>query len=189
MKCIAIVVMLAYAAHASGSHSYSAAPQVVEVRAIPAPQSYSAPQAWSAPAALQVVEVRAIPAPAPQVYSAAQEWSAPAQAYSAPSKVIEVKSFQQQAPSYDAYAQGRSAGHSSGQVVEVRVVPEVVRSAPSHEAWSAPVARSAPVHYAKAAPASAKYTAVNRGSLHEASLPGYAVDQTSVNLEAAPGTW
>lgn len=34
----------------------------------------------------------------------------------------------------------------------------------------------------------ASYTAVNRGSVHTAPLPGHAISQTSLNLAPAPGT-
>lgn len=38
-------------------------------------------------------------------------------------------------------------------------------------------------------PGEAKYTAVNRGAIHEAPLPGHALSQTSLNVAPAPGTW
>ncbi|XP_052869341.1 adult cuticle protein 1-like [Anopheles cruzii] len=34
----------------------------------------------------------------------------------------------------------------------------------------------------------ARYLAANRGAVHEAPLPGHAVNQQTLNLEAAPGT-
>ncbi|XP_065083682.1 adult cuticle protein 1-like isoform X3 [Ochlerotatus camptorhynchus] len=45
------------------------------------------------------------------------------------------------------------------------------------------VAFAAPVHH------SASYVAANRGAVHKAPLPGHIVNQKSLNLAPAPGTW
>lgn len=69
-------------------------------------------------------------------------------------------------------------------------------------AYPAPLAYAAPLHYAApihtpltyAAPVIAaarlepSYTAVNRGAVHVAPLPGHSESTSSVNLEPAPGT-
>ena len=39
------------------------------------------------------------------------------------------------------------------------------------------------------APAEATYTAATRGAVHTAPLPGHALSQTSLNVQAAPGTY
>ncbi|XP_058061801.1 adult cuticle protein 1-like [Anopheles bellator] len=57
---------------------------------------------------------------------------------------------------------------------------------------AAPVAVVAPYSYQPAvvavAPKEARYLAANRGAVHEAPLPGHAINQQSLNLEPAPGT-
>lgn len=67
----------------------------------------------------------------------------------------------------------------------------------SYEAPHFYAAAPAPLAYAYAAPApltvaaipgEARYTAINRGALHDAPLPGHALSQTSLNLQPAPGT-
>ena len=55
--------------------------------------------------------------------------------------------------------------------------PTVVAAAPR-------LIASAPIAYS-AIPGEAKYTAINRGALHEAPLPGHALSQTSLNLAPA----
>ncbi|XP_065083741.1 adult cuticle protein 1-like [Ochlerotatus camptorhynchus] len=45
------------------------------------------------------------------------------------------------------------------------------------------VAFAAPVYH------SASYVAANRGAVHKAPLPGHIVNQKSLNLAPAPGTW
>ncbi|XP_065083689.1 adult cuticle protein 1-like [Ochlerotatus camptorhynchus] len=45
------------------------------------------------------------------------------------------------------------------------------------------VAFAAPVHHF------ASYVSANRGAVHKAPLPGHIVNQKSLNLAPAPGTW
>ncbi|EDO63549.1 AGAP008454-PA, partial [Anopheles gambiae str. PEST] len=87
-------------------------------------------------------------------------------------------------------------------VVQQNVAPKYVVSAPL--AYAAPAySYAAPsysyaaqtVSHAVPAPAvavvaqkEARYVAANRGAVHEAPLAGHAVNQQSLNLEAAPGT-
>lgn len=53
----------------------------------------------------------------------------------------------------------------------------------------APIAyAAAPLAAAAIIPGEARYTALNRGALHDAPLPGHALSQTSLNLAPAPGT-
>uniref|UniRef100_A0A6E8WCS5 Uncharacterized protein n=1 Tax=Anopheles coluzzii TaxID=1518534 RepID=A0A6E8WCS5_ANOCL len=160
MKCIAAVVMVALAV-------------VAECGLIPAPVVYSAPQTT-------VVQQNVAPkymVPAPLAYAA------PAYSYAA--------------PSYSYAAQ--TVSHADPAVSYARVASAPVDySAPSFYADS-DVVEAAPVAVAPAAtvvaqPAvavvaqkDARYVAANRGAVHEAPLVGHAVNQQSLNLEAAPG--
>lgn len=167
---------------------YSAPQQQILVKSAPAPVVYAASHPHvvyqSAPQPQQYVSVKSA---SPIVYASQQP---AAVSYSAPSQVV-VKS----APAPVVY--------QSAQVVEQS--PALFRSASAYDydtevieaAPVAPiaVAAAAPVQHSyvvKQTPAvvaavqgEAKYTAVNRGALHEAPLPGHSLSQTSVNLEPA----
>ncbi|KAK7873619.1 hypothetical protein R5R35_009309 [Gryllus longicercus] len=62
--------------------------------------------------------------------------------------------------------------------------PAVAYAAPA-VAYAAPAAIAAPV---VAAPIGAGYTAVTRGAVHTAPLPGHAIGSAHVNVQPAPGT-
>lgn len=65
-----------------------------------------------------------------------------------------------------------------------------ISAAPGSYSYTAgPAAYALPSPIAIAiAPAPATYTAINRGTIHTAPLPGHVESAASVNLEAAPGT-
>lgn len=94
------------------------------------------------------------------------------------------------------YVRSAPLAHSYGLV---RSIPSPTYYAAPYSGaayYSAPIAHpivhEAPVVEVRAAPAvstiipgEAKYTAVNRGAVHEAPLPGHALSQTSLNLAPA----
>lgn len=123
----------------------------------------TSPVAYSYSAPAQYVKYAA-PAPAPQVGVYADHYS------------------QKAAPVVYQAAPAPAPVYYSAPAPHVYSAPVIYKSAP------APViVKQAPV-IVKAVQEEAKYTAINRGSLHEAPLPGHAYSQTSVNLEPAPGT-
>jgi hypothetical protein len=81
--------------------------------------------------------------------------------------------------------------HSAPLVKQVVAAPQTIIAAPN-TIVPAPLAYASPLAVAHApvvvAKAAASYTAVNRGAVHTAPLPGHDVSQTSLNLAPAPGT-
>uniref|UniRef100_A0A6E8W8Z2 Uncharacterized protein n=1 Tax=Anopheles coluzzii TaxID=1518534 RepID=A0A6E8W8Z2_ANOCL len=68
--------------------------------------------------------------------------------------------------------------------------PAYSYAAPSYSYAAQTVSHAVPaVSYASVASVApeARYVAANRGAVHEAPLAGHAVNQQSLNLEAAPG--
>ncbi|XP_058447644.1 adult cuticle protein 1-like [Malaya genurostris] len=70
----------------------------------------------------------------------------------------------------------------------------------AYNSWNAVPYNGWNSHYAPAAvayhgavvapvPYSASYVAANRGAVHKAPLPGHIINQKSLNLAPAPGTW
>lgn len=103
-------------------------------------------------------------------------------------------------PSISQYSSIPAPTLLTAPTLQYAAAPAFVRAAPlaysSAFAYTAPIAYAAPAPIAYTAPAvvgaipgEAKYTALNRGALHEAPLPGHALSQTSLNLEPAPGTF
>ena len=92
--------------------------------------------------------------------------------------------------------------YTERQFIAPRIVAPLTYSAPLTYAapfaapYAAPYAyhayAPAPIAYAAPAVVAAKlepsYTAINRGAIHTAPLPGHSESTSSVNLEAAPGT-
>nr|XP_040234570.2 cuticle protein 16.5-like [Anopheles coluzzii]XP_049464149.1 cuticle protein 16.5-like [Anopheles coluzzii] len=134
--------------------------------------------------------------PAPVVYSAPQ--TTVVQQNVAPKYVVPAP-LAYAAPAYSYVAQTVSHAVPAVSYARVASVAPVAYSAPSFYADS-DVVEAAPVAVAPAAtvvaqPAvavvaqkEARYVAANRGAVHEAPLAGHAVNQQSLNLEAAPGT-
>ncbi|XP_058825902.1 cuticle protein 16.5-like [Topomyia yanbarensis] len=170
MKCIA-VVMMAFAVVASGSGV-----------------TYSVPLAYSTSVVQQNVVPRYAYAASPLTYAASPltyaatpyTYAAAPIAYAAAPHTTVVQS--NVVPKYAApvaYAAAPALTYSS-------VDSTVVEAAPAIVAQPATVVAQPAV--AVVAQPEARYLAANRGSVHDAPLPGHTVSQQSLNLEAAAGT-
>ncbi|XP_040165804.1 adult cuticle protein 1-like [Anopheles arabiensis] len=161
MKCIAAVVMVALAV-------------VAECGLIPAPVVYSAPQTT-------VVQQNVAPkyvVPAPLAYAA------PVYSYAAPSYSYAAQTVSHAVPAV-SYARVASVAPVAYSAPSFYADSDVVEAAPVAVAPATVVAQPA---VAVVAQKEARYVAANRGAVHEAPLAGHAVNQQSLNLEAAPGT-
>uniref|UniRef100_A0A182PWY0 Cuticle protein n=1 Tax=Anopheles epiroticus TaxID=199890 RepID=A0A182PWY0_9DIPT len=162
MKCIAAVVMVALAV-------------VAECGLIPASVVYSAPQTT-------VVQQNVAPkyvVPAPLTYAA------PAVSYASPTYSYAAQTVSHAVPAV-SYARVASVAPVAYSAPSFYADSDVVEAAPVAVAPAATVVAQPAV--AVVAQKEARYVAANRGAVHEAPLAGHAVNQQSLNLEAAPGT-
>jgi Cuticle protein len=168
-QCFAIVVMVALAtAVNAGSVALTALPYAAAPLAVPSISQFSHIDYKAVPAAVPVATTyAAAPIAAPLAYQASPL------AYQA---------------SPLAYHASPLAYHASP--LAYHAAPLAYHAAPL--AYSAPIAYSAPAVYAAPAVALEKqpatYTAQTRGAIHTAPLEGHDLSQTSINVEAAPGT-
>ncbi|KFB44205.1 AGAP008460-PA-like protein [Anopheles sinensis] len=101
-----------------------------------------------------------------------------------------VTAYSAPAVNYASYAVAPAVSYASHVSAPVSYVAPT-----SYAVQAAPVAYAAPTAYAQYVPQvyapvqkEASYVAATRGAVHVAPLAGHAVNQKSLNVEAAPGT-
>ncbi|XP_063709281.1 adult cuticle protein 1-like [Culicoides brevitarsis] len=200
MKCIAAVVMIAFVAGASAHVSplvYSASPVAYHAAPLTYASSlckYEPITQFSSIPESKIVATYAAQAPviaysAPTVYQAAPQvayHSEPAHytKYVAAPEVYSAKVVAPEVYSAKVVAPAPAPLAYTTKVVAAPVAYEAAKVVAAPVAYEATKYVSAPIAHIEVE-GEAKYTAINRGAVHEAPLPGHKLSQTSLNLAPA----
>ncbi|XP_063709080.1 adult cuticle protein 1-like [Culicoides brevitarsis] len=184
MKCIAAVVMIAFVAGAS-AHVTPLVYSAPSVAYQAAPLTYATNYATKYVASPAITQYSSVPE---RKYLTTYAAQAPVVTYSAPTVYQSAPVYAE--PTYTKYVAAAPLAYTTKVVAApapltyaTKVVAAPAPLAYTTKVVAAPVV-AAPVAYT-AVQEEAKYTAVNRGAVHEAPLPGHTLSQTSLNLAPA----